>query len=195
MVSSPADVVAEGQLVVLRRKRLEDAQQDWIWRTDTELAELDASPVSHLTYDQFRNQFEWQLRTTPMHRSTFAVETIDDPRHIGNVMYYNTDFQRRETELGIVLGDRTTWNGGYGRETVRLLIDYVFTHTALTRIYLHTLDWNVRAQRAFSAAGFRDCGRVRRGRNRFHQMHVLREWFWDRDYQRRGISSSRAQQR
>ena len=195
MVSSPADVVAEGQLVVLRRKRLEDAQQDWIWRTDTELAELDASPVSHLTYDQFRNQFEWQLRTTPMHRSTFAVETIDDPRHIGNVMYYNTDFQRRETELGIVLGDRTTWNGGYGRETVRLLIDYVFTHTALTRIYLHTLDWNVRAQRAFSAAGFRDCGRVRRGRNRFHQMHVLREWFWDRDYQRRGICSSRAQQR
>ena len=195
MVSSPADVVAEGQLVILRRKRLEDAQQDWIWRTDTELAELDASPVSHLTYDQFRNQFEWQLRTTPMHRSTFAVETLDAPRHIGNVMYYNTDFQRRETELGIVLGDRTTWNGGYGREAVRLLIDHVFTHTALTRIYLHTLDWNVRAQRAFAAAGFRDCGRVRRGRNRFHQMHVLREWFWDRDYQRRSIRPSRAQRR
>ena len=186
MVTSPADVVAEGQLVLLRRKRLDDAELDWIWRTDPELAELDAAPISPLTFEQYRNQYAWQLRSTPVYRSTFAVETQDEPRHIGNVMYYNTDFQRRETELGILLGDRTTWNGGYGREAVGLLLDYVFTNTSLTRVYLHTLDWNVRAQRAFAAAGFKDCGRVRRGRHRFHQMHALREWFWDREYQPRG---------
>ena len=185
MVTSPADAVAEGKLVVLRRKRLDDAKLDWIWRTDVELAELDAAPVSSLTFEQYRNQYAWQLRSTPVYRSTFAVETLEDPRHIGNVMYYNTDFQRRETELGILLGDRTCWNGGYGREAVRLLVDHVFTNTSLTRIYLHTLDWNIRAQRSFAAAGFQDCGRVRRGRHRFHQMHVLREWFWDRQYQRR----------
>ena len=191
MVTSPVDTVAQGKLVLLRRKRLDDARLDWIWRTDIELAELDAAPVSPLTYEQYRNQYAWQLRSTPVYRSTFAVESLEDSRHIGNVMYYNTDFQRRETELGILLGDRTCWNGGYGREAVGLLLDYVFTSTALTRVYLHTLDWNVRAQKAFAAAGFRDCGRVRRGQHRFHQMHVLREWFWDRDYQRRGMSAGR----
>ena len=191
MVTSPVDTVAEGKLVLLRRKRLDDARLDWIWRTDIELAELDAAPVSPLTYEQYRNQYAWQLRSTPVYRSTFAVESLEDSRHIGNVMYYNTDFQRRETELGILLGDRTCWNGGFGREAVGLLLDYVFTNTALTRVYLHTLDWNVRAQKAFAAAGFRDCGRVRRGQHRFHQMHALREWFWDRDYQRRGMSAGR----
>ena len=190
MVTSPADVVAEGELVLLRRKRLEDARLDWIWRTDVELAELDAATASPLTFEQYRNQYAWQLRSTPVYRSTFAVETLEDPRHIGNVMYYNTDFPRRETELGILLGDRTCWNGGFGREAVRLLVDYVFTNTSLTRIYLHTLDWNVRAQRSFAAAGFQDCGRVRRGRHRFHQMHVLREWFWDRQYQQRRARES-----
>ena len=187
MVASPADQVAVGQLLRLRRKRLEDAKLDWIWRTDVELAELDASPVSPLTYEQYRNQYAWQLRSTPVYRCTFAVEALEDSRHVGNVMYYNTDFQRRETELGILLGDRTTWNGGYGREAVGLLLDHIFTKTALTRVYLHTLDWNVRAQKAFAAAGFRDCGRVRRGRHKFHQMQALREWFWDRDYQRRAL--------
>ena len=188
MLTSPTDTIADGELVRLRRKRIADAELDWIWRTDEELAELDAAPLSPLTFEQYRNQYAWQLRSTPAYHSTFAVERLDDSSHIGNVMYYNTDFQRRETELGILLGDRTCWNGGYGRESVRLLLDHIFTHTALTRVYLHTLDWNVRAQRSFSAAGFRDCGRVRRGQHRFHQMHVLREWFWDRDYQRRKVS-------
>lgn len=189
MVTVPADTIMQGELVRLRRKRLDDAELDWLWRTDVELSELDAAPLSNLTFEQYRNQYAWQLRSTPIYRSTFAVEALEDSRHIGNVMYYNTDFQRRETELGILLGDRTTWNGGYGREAVRLLLDYVFTHTSLTRVYLHTLDWNVRAQRAFAAAGFRDCGRVRRGADRFHQMHALREWFWDRNYQLRSALS------
>ncbi len=189
MLTSPPDVVARGKLVLLRRKRIEDAELDWIWRTDPELAQLDAAAVSPLTFEQFRNQYVWQLRSTPLYRSTFAIETVDDPRHIGNVMYYNTDFQRRQTELGILLGDRTTWNGGFGREAVGLLLDHVFTHTSLTRVLLHTLDWNVRAQRAFAAAGFQDCGRVRRGKHRFHQMHALREWFWQRDYQQRRARS------
>ena len=55
------------------------------------------------------------------------------------------------------------------------------------RVYLHTLDWNVRAQKAFAAVGFRDCGRLRRGDNRFHVMEVRREWLWQRDYQRRSM--------
>ena len=190
MTTVESDVIASGELVRIRHKRLADAQLDWIWRTDGELAELDAATVSSLSFEQYRNQYEWQLKRTSIYRSTFAVETVAEGRHIGNVMYYNTDQIRRQTELGVIIGDREYWGAGYGREAVALLLDHIFTHTSLTRVYLHTLDWNVRAQRAFHAVGFRDCGRVRRGRYRFHQMQVLREWRWQQDYQRRAIPRS-----
>ena len=191
MTTVDSDVIATGELVRIRAKRLEDARLDWMWRTDAELAELDAATVSPLTFEQFRNQYEWQLRRTSIYRCTFAVEAVADGCHIGNVMYYNVDRIRRQAELGVIIGDREYWGAGYGREAVALLVDYIFTHSSLTRVYLHTLDWNVRAQRAFRAVGFRDCGRVRRGRHRFHQMQVLREWRWQQDYQRRAVPRRR----
>ncbi len=186
MTTVDLDVIAVGELVRLRRKRPRDAYQDWTWRRDVNLAQLDAARVTTLSFEQFRNQYLWQLDRSPAYRSIFAVEDLEG-RHIGNVMYYNIDSQHLDAELGVLIGDRDYWGGGYGREAVALLVDFVFTMTALTRIYLHTLDWNVRAQRAFAAVGFRDCGRVRRGRDRFHRMELRREWLWRREYQRRGI--------
>lgn len=180
------DLVAAGKLVRLRQKRRRDAWQDWRWRCDTDLARLDAARVTSLSFEEFRNQYEWQLQRSRAYQSTFAIEDLEG-RHIGNVMYYNIDAQQREAELGVLIGDRDYWGSGYGREAVSLLLDFIFTTTALTRIYLHTLDWNVRAQKAFVAAGFRDCGRLRRGPQRFHVMEVRREWLWRRDYQQRSI--------
>jgi RimJ/RimL family protein N-acetyltransferase len=43
-------------------------------------------------------------------------------------------------------------------------------------VYLKTLDWNVRAQRAFERAGFRMCGRLRRGMNTFVVMEFMSAW-------------------
>ena len=190
MTTLDADVIGDGELVRIRRKRPHDAFLDWTWRRDVDLASLDATRVTTLTFEQYRNQYLWQLQRAQIYRSTFAIEDLDG-RHIGNVMYYNIDRQRQEAELGVVIGDRDYWGGGYGREAVSLLVDFIFTTTALTRIYLHTLDWNVRAQKSFGAAGFRDCGRARRGHQRFHIMEVRREWLWQREYQRRGIPRNR----
>lgn len=184
------DVIADGELVRLRRKRPHDAYLDWTWRRDVDLASLDATRTTTLSFEQFRNQYLWQLQRNEIYRSTFAIEDLEG-RHIGNVMYYNVDRQSQEAELGVLIGDRDYWGGGYGREAVSLLIDFVFTTTAFRRVYLHTLDWNVRAQKAFRAAGFKDCGRARRGRQRFHIMEVRREWLWERQYQLRGIPRDR----
>ncbi len=186
MTAVEPDAIASGERVRLRRKRPRDAFQDWTWRRDADLAKLDAARVTTLSFEQFRNQYHWQLERSQAYRSTFAVEDLDG-RHIGNVMYYNIDLQRQEAELGVLIGERDYWGGGYGREAVALLVDFVFTATSITRLYLHTLDWNVRAQKAFAAVGFRDCGRVRRGGSRFHRMEVRREWLWRREYQRRSI--------
>ena len=39
----PGKLVIAGEKVVLRKKRIEDAEDDYAWRTDEELARLDAT--------------------------------------------------------------------------------------------------------------------------------------------------------
>ena len=165
--------IAVGEQVLLRHKRIDDALADYAWRRDEALARYDAAHPITQRYEDFLRAFREELVNPHPLRRTFAVETPEG-NHIGNVMYYNIDRARREAELGITIGDPDYWGHGFGTEAVRLLVDYVFSTTSLNRIYLHTLDWNVRAQRAFHNAGFRDVGRSRRGRHRFHCMEVVR---------------------
>ena len=45
----------------------------------------------------------------------------------------------------------------------------------MTRVYLHTLDWNVRAQRSFAKCGFVPVRRVRRNGKDFILMEIGKE--------------------
>ena len=46
-------VELRGARVVLRDKRLDDAEQDYIWRSDPELARLDAAYPLTMSFDRF----------------------------------------------------------------------------------------------------------------------------------------------
>ena len=108
-----------------------------------------------------------------MHRRTFAIEDIATGRHIGNVMYYGYDSFAREAELGITIGDRDYWGRGYGTDTVRCMLGYLFTEMKLRRVFLHTLTWNHRAQAAFERAGFSRVREVTRGGYEFVYMEAF----------------------
>lgn len=169
-------VLVKGCKVVLRGKRIEDAPDDYSWRSDEELARLDATRPLNMTYSDFlRFSQEEQTYPSPMSRR-FAIDTLEG-RHIGNCMYYDIDLKREEAELGIMIGDRDYWGKGYGTDSVTCLLGHIFSGTPLTRVYLHTLDWNHRARKAFTKCGFREIKRVCRSGNDFVLMEVLRsEW-------------------
>lgn len=167
--------VARGELVILREKRLGDAHNDFRWRSDSDLARYDAARPFSATYHDYLALYRDELSYPSPYRRSLAVES-QDGRHIGNVMYYNIDGVRREAEIGITIGERDFWSRGYGRDAVLTLVKHIFQVTHFRRVYLKTLDWNVRAQRSFEAAGFRICGRSRRGANSFVVMELLAPW-------------------
>ena len=173
-VAPMSDVAAQGRLVVLRAKRIEDAEDDHGWRTDPELVELDAAVVMRQSLDAFRKDFEHELRSELPWMRRYAVDTLDG-LHIGNCMVYDIDTVSGQCEVGILLGDRRYWNGGYGREAMQLLMGECFKMPAMNRLYLHTLAWNARARRAFAGCGFREKGPDRRGGHDFILMDITRE--------------------
>ena len=167
--------VARGELVVLREKRVGDAPNDYRWRTDSELARYDAARPFAATYHDYLALYRDELSYPSPYRHSLAIEDFEG-RHIGNAMYYNIDTVRREAEIGITIGERDYWGRGYGADAVKTLVGSIIEATGFRRVYLKTLDWNSRAQRAFTRAGFRVCGRSRRGGNSFVVMEFLADW-------------------
>ena len=167
-------VELQGAKVILRDKREEDAERDYIWRSDPELARLDAAYPLTMTFDRYLKIFKDQLRYPTPGSKHFATETLDG-KFIGNCMYYDLDSVNRQAEVGIVIGDRDYWSNSYGYDAVTTLLEYLFTEKGLKRVYLHTLEWNKRAQRCFEKSGFTPVKKVRRISQDFILMEVLRE--------------------
>jgi ribosomal-protein-alanine N-acetyltransferase len=172
MTATQPHVVATGRLIRLREKRVEDAERDYAWRADPELAAYDAARPITMSLRSFVASLEEELRYPANHRRTFAIEAVENARHIGNVMYYGYEPRKAAAELGITIGEREYWSHGYGTDTVRTMVRYLFDELELQRVFLHTLTWNYRAQQCFKRVGFRAVDEVHRGGYDFIYMEI-----------------------
>jgi len=166
-----------GGRIILRDKQSDDAENDYRWRSDPELARLDAAIPLTMSFERYLKLFEDQMKYPTPGSHHYSIDTLDG-RFIGNCMYYDMDTVNLEAELGIVIGDRDYWSDGYGFDAVTTLLDHMFNARNLKRVYLHTLEWNGRAQKSFSKCGFNAVRPVRRMAHDFILMDVLRDdWF------------------
>lgn len=170
MRRSDGDMI-KGKMVVLREKRLEDAAKDYAWRSDAELACLDATLPINISFSEYISFYNEELHYANTRGCRFAIETLDG-KHIGNCNYYNFDEHKGEAELGILIGDRAYWDKGYGADAVITLVNQLFSEADLKRMYLHTLEWNDRAKKCFEKCGFTALKRVNRGGQKFIMMEI-----------------------
>jgi RimJ/RimL family protein N-acetyltransferase len=170
----PEACIVTGNKVKLRNRKLADAQDDYAWQTDPELARLDATLPITTTFSRYLSAYASELCYTSSSRRSFAIDTTDG-EHIGNCGYYNIDEAKGEAELGIMIGNRDYWDKGYGAATVTTLVSHIFHWTNLNRIYLKTLSWNSRAQRCFQKCGFISYGYLARDGLSFVLMEIHRK--------------------
>jgi RimJ/RimL family protein N-acetyltransferase len=160
--------------VRLREKRLDDAALDYAWKTNAKLAKLDAAPALRIGFQQYLANYADELRHPSPNRERFAIETTNG-KHIGNCTYYAINKANGEAELGIMIGNRTYWDKGYGASAVSTLVRHIFQRTRLVRIYLKTLISNKRAQKCFAKCGFTRCGRLSYDGHNFVLMELRRK--------------------
>jgi RimJ/RimL family protein N-acetyltransferase len=183
--------VARGKTVVIREKRIEDVPDDYAWRTDEELARMDATLPIRMSFEDFSRFSKEELMYSNRTSRRLAIDILDG-KHIGNCMYYDIDSRRGRAELGIMIGDRDYWDKGYGTDSVDSLLTHIFVTTALKVVYLHTLDWNQRARRSFAKSGFREVKKVRHHGLDFVLMEIDRQ-AWKVLYQETGGGSNAEQ--
>ena len=148
----------KGNKVLLRPMQPEDIARQHKFNQDPELYKLDSDypRVSPLE----RAQAFYESRTKyDENMAPFAIEA--DEKYIGYCSLMNIKDRHGNFELGIMIGDREYWGRGYGRDCVKLLLDYGFHHLGARRIALTTHAKNERAIRCYRACGFVEEGRPR----------------------------------
>ena len=167
-------VSLRGVRVIVREKDLSDVSDDYDWRTDVELAKLDATRPLGMSYDDFYRYSKEDLTQPSMRSKRLAIDSIEG-KHIGNCMFYDIARRDGEAEVGIMIGDKDYWGQGYGTEAMDVLLDHMFTAYPFNRIYLHTLTWNQRALNSFRKSGLRELRQVRRSGSDFIKMEISRD--------------------
>lgn len=180
-----------GDKTVLRRfeDRMSDAEvaRVYRWSRDPELLRWSGGSPIELSLPEFREHLRGERLYGPANRRAFLIFERATMQLIGRLGIFAIDWDRRDGELGIVLGERAYWGQGYGRDAVRAILRHIFSSSSLRSIYLYTFSDNLRAQRAFSAVGFRVVEHVRRfmpetGEFDGIKMEMTRQEFLDNDF-------------
>lgn len=143
----------EGKLIRLRAREPGDEPLLYQWFNDPEVTEFLSIryPLSHAQ----ENEFVERTSSIGYAGASFAVETLAEGRLIGGCDLRTGPPEDRHAELGIALGDKASWDGGYGTDTMRTLCRVGFNEMNLHRIELSVFAGNARAQHVYEKIGFR----------------------------------------
>lgn len=146
--------IVYGKRVRLRSAERSDLEKFVTWINDPEVtAGLTLYlPMSSVDEEKW---FENAMQR-PQEEKPLVIDMKDgtDWRLIGNSSFFSFDWISRSAEVGIMIGDKTAWNQGYGTEVMMLLLRHGFATLNLNRIYLRVYAENKRAIRTYEKAGF-----------------------------------------
>ena len=151
----------------------------YAWARDEDLLALSGGRKLDLEFEDFAEIFNRQARSNRGKDHLLYAILDESDEIIGRIGLFGLKKGRQQqqsnsarliqdsgepkgTELGIVIGQRSAWGKGYGREALKLLVEMAFDQLLLESLVLYTLPNNLRAQRAFAAVGFESIGLIRR---------------------------------
>ena len=148
--------VIQGKLVRLRPPAAEDAAVMITWFEDMEVTRfllLRHPPSMDMEKD-------WLDR---MARSPDDVIWVVEyqGQAVGTTALHMIDWRNGSATTGTVIGDKSVWGKGLGRELMRLRARYAFTQLPLRKLKSAYIDGNHASAKAQTAAGYRDVGRHR----------------------------------
>ena len=151
--------VIEGKLVRLRPPRLDDAEPMIGWFEDLETTHF----LGLRNPPSIEMEKEWLNSTARDPNSVIWVVEVDG-RAVGTTGIRDIDWKNGFGTTGTLIGDRSLWGKGIGRETMQLRARYAFTQLPLRKLKSSYFDGNKASGRAQAAAGYGEVGRFRADR-------------------------------
>jgi RimJ/RimL family protein N-acetyltransferase len=141
----------------VRLRDLVEADLDTLckWRNDPQ--------VSHFLSNRVKTQDEvvgWFRRITDTPKNLLKGIMVGD-RLVGYCIVEDVDGLNGKCEVGIVIGDTTSWGRGVGRIVGQKLLKYCFAELHLHRVLAVVAKGNARSEALFRGLGFVHEGTLR----------------------------------
>lgn len=153
--------IIHGERVYLRPAERSDLPTFVRWLNDAETVRHLAmrSPLSMALEEGW---FEKMLAAQGKRQHLFVICLAGEGRPIGSTDLHDVDGENGNAGFGIVIGEKSEWNKGYGTDALNAICDFGFGALRLERIELDVYAGNDRAQRSYEKAGFQVEGTLRR---------------------------------
>jgi RimJ/RimL family protein N-acetyltransferase len=105
-----------------------------------------------------------------------AIEDKETNAFLGTIGVFDVSKQHQRAEFGIAIHNPDNLGKGYGTDATKVMLWVAFHVFGLNTVFLHTLDSNKRAQRAYEKAGFKYVGTFRQAAfilGKFHDFVVM----------------------
>ena len=151
--------VMQGKLVRLRPPKPEDAELMPGWFEDLETTRF----LGLRNPPSIEMEKDWLDRTAKDPDSVVWVVEVDG-RAAGTTGIRDIAWKNGFGTTGTLIGDRSLWGKGIGRETMQLRARYAFIQLPLRKLKSSYFDGNKASGGAQAAAGYREVGRYRADR-------------------------------
>ena len=145
-----------GERVVLRAVEREDLKRLHELERNVGLVLLADGEWQPVPLAQWEQNFDKGLQDSE--KARFVIET--NGTVIGGIGLHHCNRRAGVTSFGIGIYDPDYLGNGYGREAIRLIVDWAFRIQNYRRIWLETSS-NERAIRCYQSVGFIEEGRLR----------------------------------
>ncbi|MGN7384413.1 MULTISPECIES: GNAT family N-acetyltransferase [unclassified Paenibacillus] len=147
----------ESSKITFRKMTAEDAELYHEWRNDLEVMHTTNPYLDIYPLEETRSFVQQVILGSPSSKS-YIVMDKETGTPIGITSLINIDLKNRNAECIIDIGNRAYWGQGYGKETLRLLLDYAFLEMNLHRVSLRVFSFNDKAVKLYEKLGFQHEG-------------------------------------
>ncbi len=168
-----------GKRVRLRAAEKEDIPNFLRWINDEKVSE---NLPFRMPISRFEEE-DWyeSMMKRPTSEHVLVIEIKDHKNKgcyvpIGNCTLIHINWRNRSTEIGIMIGEKSFWDQGYGTETMQLVLEHAFNNLNLHRIWLRVFPENKRGIRVYEKAGFKYEGMYRQAEYKngaYHDVHLM----------------------
>ncbi|UIO43270.1 GNAT family N-acetyltransferase [Brevibacillus brevis] len=143
--------------IYLRKMTGEDVDVYHTWRNDEEVMRTTNPSMDVYTWED-TNGFVNQVILQASSSKSYMIVDSQTNRPIGITSLIQIDPKNRNAECIIDIGEKEYWGKGYGREAMKLLLDYAFLEMNLHRVSLRVFSFNERAIKLYERLGFKQEG-------------------------------------
>lgn len=144
----------QGKRVRFTPLQLDNIYTHFAWNNDPELNHLDSElPYAKESFGEFKRRFERLLYHPPFNSQDFEIYA-EDGTLIGVAFIADISEHNRHCTISITIGDRDYWGKGYGRDALKVVLDYCFGELGMHRVDSQTFEYNMAWKRLVEWAGF-----------------------------------------